>query len=105
MRKRRSSSTTSPLLGQACDTAAHAWDVDLQPAGLPYLADHRLQGVPVLPGAVVIEMALAAATALGATPRLLEAITFQRPVFLAKSGAQSLRAVLTEQDGGALFQV
>jgi len=102
MRKR---SPTSPLLGQPRDTAAHSWDVDLQPTALPYLADHRLQGLLVLPGAVVIEMALAAASALGATPRLLEAITFQRAVFLSKSGAQSLRAVLADQDGGALFQV
>jgi FkbH-like protein/FkbM family methyltransferase len=107
MRKRRSSGTTSPLVGQPRDAAAaHAWDVELQPSALPYLADHRLQGVPVLPGAVVIEMALAAATAAqGATPHLLESIAFQRAVFLAKSGAQSLRVVLAEQDGGAIFQV
>ena len=112
MQKRSEDATTditSPLLGTQRESADESsiWEVDLDLASLPYLADHRLQGVLVLPGAVYIEMALAVATAsLGETPHLLQEIAFQRAIFLSETSTQFLRAVLSPgMHGGAIFQV
>ncbi len=38
------------------------WEVELSTAVLPFLADHQVQGTVVVPGAVFLEMALAAAS-------------------------------------------
>lgn len=44
----------------------HAWQGDIGTAALPWLADHRVNGVTVFPGAAFCEMALASAeTVLG----------------------------------------
>jgi phthiocerol/phenolphthiocerol synthesis type-I polyketide synthase D len=62
---------THPLLGTHVElpTGGHAWSADLGAASLPWLADHRIGGRPVLAAACYVEMAfLAAATALGRPP-------------------------------------
>ncbi len=50
-----------PLLGFRDPQSRDAWMSHLSTASEPWLADHVLQGVPVLPAAAMIEMALAAA--------------------------------------------
>ncbi|WP_086844693.1 type I polyketide synthase, partial [Amycolatopsis kentuckyensis] len=58
-----------PLLGKHIEHpggSVHLWRPDLGTGRLPWLADHRVDGVPVLPAACYPEMAVAAAsTALG----------------------------------------
>ena len=50
-----------PLLGFRQEGAVRSWLNHLDADILPWLADHAVEGVPVLPGAAVVEMALAAA--------------------------------------------
>ena len=50
-----------PLLGQPVGGVHPTWEAELSTAHLPFLADHRVQGSVVVPGAVYVEMALAAA--------------------------------------------
>ena len=50
-----------PLLGFRQAGAVRSWLNHLDADILPWLADHAVEGVPVLPGAAVVEMALAAA--------------------------------------------
>jgi acyl transferase domain-containing protein len=50
-----------PLLGQRMNAAHPTWEVELNTGHLAYLADHRVQGNTLMPGAALIEMALAAA--------------------------------------------
>ncbi|MBV9553553.1 MAG: type I polyketide synthase, partial [Alphaproteobacteria bacterium] len=52
-----------PLLGFRVAPAETCWRNHLDTALLPWLADHRVEGTPVLPAAAAIEMALAAAHA------------------------------------------
>ena len=49
-----------PLIGARDRRDAGEWFVDLDPALVPELADHKVAGNPVVPGAALIEMALAA---------------------------------------------
>lgn len=53
-----------PLLGQHCELPeqdTHLWRADLGTQRHPWLADHRIDGQPILPGACYVEMAFAAA--------------------------------------------
>src|SRR5262249_25200621 len=50
-----------PLLGFRQGGPVPSWLNHLDPDVLPWLADHAVEGVPVLPAAAVLEMALAAA--------------------------------------------
>ncbi|RAS23421.1 type I polyketide synthase [Paraburkholderia bryophila] len=50
-----------PLLGYRLHEHALAWENQLDPAGLPMLADHVVDGGVAFPGAGYVEMALAAA--------------------------------------------
>ncbi|NUT96770.1 MAG: SDR family NAD(P)-dependent oxidoreductase, partial [Saccharothrix sp.] len=55
-----------PLLGVHVElpTGVHAWQSDVGLVTHPWLADHRVQDVPVLPAAAYVELALAAADVL-----------------------------------------
>ena len=50
-----------PLLGQPVSAVHPTWEAELSTVLNAFLADHRIQGSVVLPGAVYVEMALAAA--------------------------------------------
>ncbi|GGM56665.1 phthiocerol/phenolphthiocerol synthesis polyketide synthase type I PpsD [Longimycelium tulufanense] len=53
-----------PLLGvhlEVPDDHRHVWRTDVGVAALPWLADHRVDGRPVMPAAAYVEIALAAA--------------------------------------------
>lgn len=49
-----------PLLGQRVPGPDPAWSGEVEPARLPWLADHRVGGAVVMPAAAFAEMALAA---------------------------------------------
>ena len=62
----QSLSAPHPLLGHRLPQAAdlpnrHVWQVELKAEKLSYLDDHRVQGVPFMPGGLYLEMVLAAA--------------------------------------------
>jgi FkbH-like protein/FkbM family methyltransferase len=95
----------SPLTGieQPRSGDARIWSSRLDLDALPYLADHRLREMLVLPGAVFVELALAAATAAhGAPPRRLTRISFQRMLVLPEHALQPLYTALTSAADGAL---
>ncbi|GAA1285733.1 SDR family NAD(P)-dependent oxidoreductase [Saccharothrix xinjiangensis] len=68
-----------PLLGQHVELpdGTHAWQADVGVAALPWLADHRVQGTPVLPGAAYVEMALAAGSRAAGGPVGLRDVEFE----------------------------
>ncbi|MFQ5794230.1 MAG: SDR family NAD(P)-dependent oxidoreductase [Candidatus Bipolaricaulia bacterium] len=110
---RRGGSATSghPLLGPPLKSAAHSgthfWEIDLGVDWFPYLADHRVQGAIVLPAAVYVEMALAAAEeAFGVGPHVLEKVVFKKALFLPEDGAPTVQLVVSpEMPGTASFQL
>ncbi len=83
------------------------WETEINLAADAFLADHRLEGIPILPGAVFIEMGLAtAARESGESSPLLEEVVFQKLLFLPESGVLPLQAVLSANEAGAtLFRV
>ena len=76
-----------PLLGRHFKSPhpaeTHFWETTLDKKSLPYLDDHRIQGVAVLPASAYVEMALAAAVeAFGAQSVALKDIEFRKALFL-----------------------
>jgi len=88
------------LLGPAIKSAVHGetyfFQSELSLARLPYLADHRVRGVALLPGAAYMEMALSATTALFSPASFaLEDVCFDQALTLSADGTLGLQLVVT----------
>ncbi|MDI4656772.1 type I polyketide synthase [Xanthobacter autotrophicus] len=92
-----------PLLGApfaAAQGGAHFWDGEIDISSLPWLRDHALSGVPVLPGAAYLEMALAAAReAMPGQGLVLEDARFEKMLLLPEGEARRLQVTLTRTGG------
>jgi acyl transferase domain-containing protein len=102
-------STGHPLLGhhlQLADAAGnHVWESTVSAAAPTFLDDHRVQGIPVLPGAAWLEMVLAAAAqAHGGRATVLTAVEFQRMLVLDDAHAATIQLRTSTANGaGASF--
>jgi amino acid adenylation domain-containing protein len=95
-----------PLLGRRLAVAHapghHLWQTNVDLARVPYIDDHRVQGLAVLPGTGYVEMALAAATdALGHGPHVFSSFEFKRLLFFPEDGARTVQTSFTTGEGGA----
>ena len=85
----RSGTGNHPLLGRHFKSAhpagTHFWETTLDKNSRPYLDDHRIQGVAVLPASAYVEMALAAAVEVfGAQSVALKDVEFRKALFLPR---------------------
>jgi len=90
-----------PLLGTplmlALEPSVHVWESALHLDSMPYLADYRIQGDPVFPGAGYIEMALAGIMGLHRNvPVALEEINFDRLLQLSKETDRRVQVILSD---------
>nr|WP_304528336.1 sulfolipid-1 biosynthesis phthioceranic/hydroxyphthioceranic acid synthase [Mycobacterium sp. E802] len=103
-----------PLLGPNVrlqeEPERHVWQTDVGTDAQPWLADHQIRAVAVLPGAAYCEMALAAADAVLNQPAEVRDLRFEQALLLDEHcvvGASALVstpgvlnfAVQTNQDG------
>jgi len=74
-----------PLLGSPVASPSLQWKGEINLQRLPYLKDHRVQGVLVYPGAGYVEMALKAGKELfGEEAYAIEDILFEKALFLSE---------------------
>lgn len=93
-----------PLLGWPLKDAVAGWENILDPRTQPWLADHRIGGAVVLPGAAYVEMALAVAREyFGGETQELEDLDIVAPVVFDGEHGRSIRLDLNPRDGG--FQI
>lgn len=78
----------------------HAWLAELGTDALPWLGDHRINGVAAMPGAAYCEMALAAATAVLGGRAEVRDIRFEQMLLL--DGVTPVGASATVEPGGAV---
>jgi acyl transferase domain-containing protein/acyl carrier protein len=90
----------------AVHAGTHHWEIDINLEALPYLTDHRVQGVAVLPAASYLEMALAASEQIfGPGPHILEKVNFKKALFVPEEGSQLVQLIVSHQiPGKAGFQ-
>ncbi|MCY1071297.1 type I polyketide synthase [Nannocystis sp. RBIL2] len=96
-----------PLLGSrfaaSVATPTQFWQTDLAADDPPWLADHKVQGATVLPGAATLEMALTVAElSLGTGPWQLADVGFSTALVLADDPRQVQVAVTTEADAATI---
>ncbi len=93
-----------PLLGWRIPEADHVWENVLDPHILPWLADHKVGGAIVYPGAAYAEMALAAGRLwLGRGQVSFEEMDIVSPMVFDGERARSVRFELHARDGS--FQI
>ena len=93
-----------PLLGWRIPEAAHTWENTLDPTVLPWLADHKVGGAVVFPGAAYAEMALAAAREwLSGEVLAFEEMDIVSPMVFDGEHERTLRFELNDRDGS--FQI
>ncbi|WP_025600692.1 type I polyketide synthase [Burkholderia sp. WSM2230] len=84
-----------PLLGYRLHEHAFGWENQIDPARLPYLADHLVDGGVTFPAAGFVEMALAAARVFFATETCaLENVEIRQPVVFQANHAKLFRLVI-----------
>jgi len=105
-RARRSRSDGHPFLGPSFTIStqpdARFWEVMIDPQEASYLSEHRIQGVIVLPGAVYVEIVLAAAEqVLGEKPFVIDELVFSRAMVLREEMTQAAELVIVHEGRGA----
>jgi len=100
-----------PLLGEHLATSVaphqHLWEMDMTATSAPYLADHQVRGMVIMPGAAYLEMALGAAReAFGPGDYTVRQMHFRQGLHLPDAAGRRVQVVLTPELGDeAAFQV
>ncbi|MDT5177482.1 MAG: hypothetical protein QOJ95_1680 [Mycobacterium sp.] len=92
-----------PLLGQPVSGAHPTWEVELSSATTPFLADHRVQGTVVVPGAVFVEMAMAAATEFYESDYSVDDLVLHRALIVDEACDPIVRTTLNQDRGTIEF--
>ncbi|SPB15581.1 type I polyketide synthase WcbR [Caballeronia novacaledonica] len=89
-----------PLLGYRLSEHAFAWENQIDPARIAYLADHVVDGGVTFPGAGFLEMALAAGRAFFGTPSCaLENFEIGLPVVFHGAQSKTFRLIVDSRTG------
>ncbi|WP_165986537.1 type I polyketide synthase, partial [Streptomyces sp. YIM 98790] len=102
---RPAASDGHPLLDRAVELAGgHGWVLTgrLDPDIHPWLAEHTIQGRPLLPGAAVAEMAVHAARETGGQAAVAE-LTLEQPLQVAETTDLQLMVTAAREDGTHSF--
>jgi acyl transferase domain-containing protein len=89
----------SPLIRDA------VFELELGLHELPYLADHRVHALTIVPAAVFIEMALAAGAELLGETAAVRDFGVEEPLVLSENRPRLVQIVLAAADGGHRFEI
>ena len=92
-----------PLLGSHVPSAleSHLFAARLSTKTIKYLADHKVQGSVVVPGAAWVEMGLAAADEVyGRGQHTVAGLSIQQPLFLAEGATRLVQTVVSAEIAG-----
>jgi acyl transferase domain-containing protein/acyl carrier protein len=110
--RRRSSfagTGSHPLLGTRLHSprlTGAVWETELSVEMLPYLDDHRVHGVAVVPASVFIELAIAAASASGSPATGVADVAIAEALVLPDHGARLAQvAIAGASTGDASFEI
>jgi myxalamid-type polyketide synthase MxaE and MxaD len=86
---------------------SYFWEIELSSQGFPYLRDHRIQGVIVLPGTAYLGIAQAGADEIcGAGAYFLQDVEFHKVLFLPEDGTRKVQLIFSPNaHGETAFQI
>jgi len=98
------------LLGRhfkSAGSGADYWEIRLDKESLPFLDDHKIEGVAALPASLYVEMASAAAyEASGSRAIALTDVEFHRALFMPDGTSPTIQVMVAPAgDGAASFQI
>ena len=105
------SSAKHSLLGRHFKSAesagAHYWEVRLDRQAMPFLDDHRIEGIAAMPVSLYVELASAAAQQVsGSRSVAIKDLEFHRALFLPDGVSPTLQVISkSAADGAASFQI
>jgi phthiocerol/phenolphthiocerol synthesis type-I polyketide synthase C len=90
-----------PLLGFRQKSPMPCWLNHLDEQLLPWIADHAVEGMPILPAAAILEMALASAKWRSPDAAVLEVhdLEIRRPLPFDKGRMREMRVVIGSEEG------
>lgn len=98
-RATRLTAPTHPLLGSRCGGPQPAWETRLDLRLFPYLADHRVQGVVIMPATAYLDMAFAVGREVfGDTACRLEDVKLANPCFPSQDKGLRWHAAFQRDD-------
>ncbi len=109
--RKRTQAAGHPLLGMHVPLAGrpgeHVWSGEISLERCPWIDDHRVQGVAVMPATAYVEMAIAAAVeAVSELPMVLTRIEIEKVLMLQPAIEFEIQTRLEQQDAGIMvFQV
>lgn len=96
----RLGATVLPMLGEATESAGEEWEAELAVSSLPWLPDHVVDGLVLLPGSAMLDAALSAAsTRTTADVQALADVRFQMPRVIDEHDAPVLRTSVDRATG------
>jgi acyl transferase domain-containing protein/acyl carrier protein len=92
---------------KSAESGADYWEIRLDKESMPFLDDHKIEGVAALPASLYVEMASAAVyEATGSRAIALTDIEFHRALFLPDGATPTMQVMLASAaDGTASFQI
>jgi acyl transferase domain-containing protein/NAD(P)-dependent dehydrogenase (short-subunit alcohol dehydrogenase family)/acyl carrier protein len=100
--------STHPLLGRPLVVAGqHIWETELDRETFRWIEDHRIEGVPVVPGMTYVEMAMGAASEVfGGKHCVVTGVEFRNVLVLSDGARRTVQAVLAaDGESSAHFRV
>ncbi len=96
-----------PILGISTPSALHPntffWTASMNTEAFPYLSEHCVHGMPVLPGAAYLELSLAAASEVyGSQSFAIEDLTLVKALFFSKGITHTLQVIMTPREEGTM---
>lgn len=92
-----------PLLGQSVRAVHPTWEAEFSTLVQTFIADHQVQGSVVVPGAVYVEMALAAGRETYGADLSVDNLVLHRAVILDDTCDPVIRTTLNQDDGTVEF--
>lgn len=92
-----------PLLGQSVRAVHPTWEAEFSTLVQTFIADHQVQGSVVVPGAVYVEMALAAGRETYGANLSVDNLVLHRAVILDDTCDPVIRTTLNQDDGTVEF--
>jgi acyl transferase domain-containing protein len=106
LRSSRDGNRRRPLLGAPISPASsslnHLWEFKVSQGRMPFLKDHGIQGMAVMPATAYVEMALEAAAQVFGERASLTSLKFDKALFIRKDAALTVQVgfSVSDQNGG-----
>ncbi|WP_375765194.1 polyketide synthase dehydratase domain-containing protein [Archangium gephyra] len=96
-----------PLIGTArAVESGMQWESTLSVAKAPYMVDHQVQGMVVVPGTAYLEMAMAAAhEVFGPEHRPVDAVAIKQAMVLADKAERTVRVQVERRGQGGVVRI